>query len=123
MGVWSYRLCRGANPRRPQATAHDVDRRVYSLSPFWSVSHPTPATQCRSNPVSGRGLPKTGIFQIPAGDYRLFRTKTPQIRGLETHNQFTKARRWRAFLAFLRVKSPGAGLVGWGGRIRTLRWW
>ena len=24
-------------------------------------------------PVSGRGLPKTGIFQISAGDYRLFR--------------------------------------------------
>jgi hypothetical protein len=31
-----------------------------------------PATQCRSNPVSGRGLLKTGIFQKLAGDYRRF---------------------------------------------------
>jgi len=33
------------------------------------------ATQCRSNPVSCRSLPKTGIFQISAGDYRRFRAK------------------------------------------------
>src|SRR5260221_11502850 len=26
------------------------------------------ATQCGSNPVSGGGLPKTGIFQVSAGD-------------------------------------------------------
>ena len=36
----------------------------------------TATTQCRSNPVSGRGLPKTGIFQILAGDYRLFRARS-----------------------------------------------
>jgi hypothetical protein len=30
-------------------------------------------TQCRSNPVSGRSLPKTGVFRMSAGDYRLFR--------------------------------------------------
>jgi hypothetical protein len=33
------------------------------------------ATQCRSNPLSYRSLPKTGIFQISAGDYRGFRAK------------------------------------------------
>jgi hypothetical protein len=34
------------------------------------------AIQCRSNLVSSRGLPKTGIIQMPAGDYRLFRSGT-----------------------------------------------
>jgi hypothetical protein len=71
------------------------------------------ATQCRSNPVSGRGLLKTGIFQILARDYRLFRAGSGQIRSPETGCQFAKARHWRAFLRLLRVKSPGAGLVGW----------
>lgn len=33
-----------------------------------------------------------------------------------------KARHWRAFLTLLWAKSLGAGLPGWGGRIRTLRW-
>jgi hypothetical protein len=36
------------------------------------------ATQCRSNPVSGRSLPKTGVFQMSAGDYRLFRSESAQ---------------------------------------------
>ena len=81
------------------------------------------AKQCRSNPVSGRGLPKTGIFQISAGDYRRFRSRSGQFGSPETDSQFAKARHWRAFLRLLRVKSPGVGLVGWGGRIRTLRWW
>jgi hypothetical protein len=40
----------------------------------------------------------------------------------ETDSQFPKARHWPAFLRLLRVKSPGAGLVGWGGRIRTSIW-
>jgi hypothetical protein len=69
-------------------------------------------TQCRSNLVSGFGLPKTGIFQISARDYRLFRSGTDQIRSLETNRQFTKARHWRAFLALARVKSPVVGLPG-----------
>jgi hypothetical protein len=80
-------------------------------------------TQCRSNQVSGRGLLKTGIFQILAGDYRLFRAGSGQIRSPETGYQFAKARHWRAFLRLLRVKSPGTGLVGWGERIRTAAWW
>ena len=71
------------------------------------------ATPCRSNPVSGRSLRKTGMFQILARDYRLFRAGKGQIRYLETDNQFAKARQWRAFLRFLRVKSPGAGMAGW----------
>jgi len=40
-------------------------------------------------PVLGPSLPKTGIFQISAGDYRLFRSGTDQIRSLETNRQFT----------------------------------
>jgi hypothetical protein len=80
------------------------------------------AMQSRPNPVSGRCLPKTGIFQISAGDYRRFRSRSGQFRSPETDSQFAKARHWRAFLAFLRVKSPVARLVGWGGRIRTSIW-
>ena len=77
------------------------------------------ATQFRTNPVSGRRLPKTGIFQIFAGDYRRFRSRSGQFRSPETDRQFAKARHWRAFLALPRVKSLGAGLVGWSERIRT----
>src|SRR5712671_1962139 len=42
------------------------------------------AKQCRSNPVSGRRLPKTGIFQMSAGDYRLFWSENAANRNLET---------------------------------------
>jgi hypothetical protein len=71
------------------------------------------ATQCRSNPVSYRGLPKTGIFQISTGDYRRFRSRNGQFRRPETDNQFAKARHWRAFLRLLGVKSPSTALPGW----------
>ena len=46
-----------------------------------------------------------------------------QFRSPETDGQFAKARRWRAFLRLPRVKSSGARLPGWGGRIRTSAWW
>ena len=78
-----------------------------------------PATQSRSNPVSGRCLQKTGIFQISTGNYRRIRSRRGQFRRPETDNQLAKARHWRAFLRLPRVKSTGAGLAGWGGRIRT----
>ena len=81
------------------------------------------ATQCKSNPVSGRGLPKTGIFQISVGDYWLFRSENAQNRSPETDGQFAKARHWRAFVRVSGTVSPSAGLVGWGGRIRTSVWW
>jgi hypothetical protein len=42
------------------------------------------ATQCRSDPVSSRSLPKTGVFQMSAGDYRLFRSENGQNRSPET---------------------------------------
>ena len=71
------------------------------------------ATQCRSDPVSSRRLPETGIFQISAGDYRRFLPGSRQIWSLETDRKFAKARHWRAFLVLLRAKSLGAGLVGW----------
>src|ERR1700737_4501211 len=73
----------------------------------------------RIEPVSRRCLPKTGIFQIFAGDYRRFGSRSGQFRSPETDSQFAKARYWRAFLRLLRVESPGAGLVGWSERIRT----
>jgi len=71
------------------------------------------ATQCRSNPVSGRDLPKTGVFQMSAGDYRLFRSENAQNRSPETGGGFAKARHWRAFLRVSGTVSPSAGLPGW----------
>jgi hypothetical protein len=71
------------------------------------------ATQCRSNPLSGRSLSKTGIFQISAGDYRRFRSHSGQFRSLETGRQFLKPRHWRAFLRLRRAKSLVVGLAGW----------
>jgi hypothetical protein len=78
-----------------------------------------PTTQCRSNPVSSRGLQKTGIFQIFAGDYRRFIPGSGQIWSPETNDQLAKARCRRAFLRLPRTASLKAGLPGWGGRIRT----
>src|SRR5260370_35258057 len=72
-----------------------------------------PTTQCRSHPVSGRGLPKTGIFQIFAGDYRRFLPGSGQIWSLETDGQFAKACCWWAFLRLLRTASLTVGLPGW----------
>ena len=69
--------------------------------------------QCRLNPVSGRRLPETGIFQISAGDYRRFLLGRGHNWSLETDSQFSKAGHWRAFLALVRAKSQGAGLPGW----------
>jgi hypothetical protein len=40
---------------------------------FLAARNAISATQCISNPVSGRSHLKTGIFQILAGNYRLFR--------------------------------------------------
>ena len=70
-------------------------------------------TQCRLNPVSGRNLPKTGVFQLSAGDYRQFRSENAQNRSPETGGQFAKGRHWQAFLLISGTFSPGAGLAGW----------
>jgi hypothetical protein len=74
------------------------------------------ATRPRSadrTPVSGPGLPKTGIFQISAGDYQRFRSHSGRFWSPETASRFAKARHWRAFLSLLRAKSPVVGLPGW----------
>lgn len=77
------------------------------------------ATQCRSNPVSGRSLPKTGVFQMHGRDYRQFRPENPESRSQETDRKFAEARHWRAFHRILGTFSLTAALPGWGGRIRT----
>jgi hypothetical protein len=81
------------------------------------------ATQCRSSPVSGPRLPKTGIFQISAGDYRRFRSHSGRFRSPETVSRFAQARHWRAFLSLLRAKSPVVGLVGWRRSADRTRLW
>jgi hypothetical protein len=65
---------------------------------------------------------KTGVFQMSAGDYWLFRSENAQNRSPETDGQFAKARHWRAFLRVSGTVSPSAGLPGWGGRNRTSIW-
>ena len=49
------------------------------------------ATQCRSNPVSVRRLPETGIFHISAGDYRGIRPARCQIGSPEIIDRLAKA--------------------------------
>jgi len=78
---------------------------------------PLRPTQCRSNPVSGRSLPKTGVFsKYPPETIGLFRLENGQNRSLETSGQFAKARHWRAFLRVSGIFSLSVELVGLGGR-------
>src|SRR5260370_14587871 len=65
-----------------------------------------PATQCRSNPVSGTCLPKTGIFQVSAADYGRFRSRTGQFLSPATDCQFAKARQWPPLFALDHPKLP-----------------
>ena len=50
------------------------------------------ARQCRSNPVSGPCLPKTGIFQSAARDYRRFRSQIAESGSIETERRTAKSR-------------------------------
>ena len=72
---------------------------------------PTRATQRRSNPASCRSLPKTGVFHISAGDYRLFGSENLEDLNLETGP--SKARHWCAFLRASRTLSLNDALPGW----------
>jgi hypothetical protein len=83
------------------------------LSVKYSNTTAAAATQCRSNPVSGRSLSKTGVFHMSAGDYRRFRSENAADRSLETGDQFAKGRRWRAFLRLSGPTSLSARLPGW----------
>jgi hypothetical protein len=71
------------------------------------------ASQCRSNPVSGRRLRKTGIIQRMAGDFRPFRSTVRKIGSVETGYRIAKGRRWRAFLRPVDLKPAAAALPGW----------
>ena len=73
-------------------------------------------------PVSDRSLPKTGVLQMSAGDYRIFRSENAVSRSLETGSIFAKARHWRAFLRASWPFYLDAVLAGWGRRIRTSIW-
>src|ERR1700733_10336386 len=79
----------------------------------FAVSTASSATQCRSNRAPARNPQKTGVFQMSAGDYWLFRSENAQNRSPETGGQFAKARHWRAFLRVSGTVSPSAGLPGW----------
>src|SRR5258708_2188420 len=66
---------------------------------------------------------KREYFKYPPETIGYFAPEVAKFGRLETVHWIAKARHWRAFLALLRAKSLGGGLIGWGGRIRTLRWW
>jgi hypothetical protein len=112
----STRQIRGA-PMANQIKAHPIVEKCHQSVRRLAQVPPGDARASRHRSPAAV-LPKTGIFQISAGDYRLFRAGNGQIRSLETSCQFAKARHRRAFLRLLRAKSPDAGLAGWGGRIR-----
>jgi hypothetical protein len=69
--------------------------------------------QCRSNPVSGQSLPKTGVFSMYAGDYRLFRAQNARNRNRKTGAEFAEARHWRAITRGSGQFSLSSGLPGW----------
>jgi hypothetical protein len=50
------------------------------------------AAQCRSNPVSGASLPKTGIFTVTAGDFRQISLGFGELGSLEKVHRIAKAR-------------------------------
>jgi hypothetical protein len=102
-----------ADPKRIAVPVFDEVRRNSHHTAFSTECTAGPATQCRSNPVSGPRLKKTGIFQTSAADCRQFRCQSDQIGSLETGYEIAKARRWRAFLPLQRVKFLSAELVGW----------
>jgi hypothetical protein len=69
----SARQCRVDIPNLPPTKAENLA----DFTAAWAI-------QCRSNPVSDQSLPKTGVFQMSAGDYRLLRSENAQNRSLET---------------------------------------
>jgi hypothetical protein len=87
-------------PTRRSPSKPNGDRACSSPnSPPWPsairecrVRTAAPVAQCRSNPVSSRRLPKTGVFRYPAGDFGRFRPESGKIWSLETDSQFAKAR-------------------------------
>jgi hypothetical protein len=74
---------------------------------------PGPATQWRSNSVSGVSLPKTGIFAVAAGDFRHIGIGFGEFWSLETVYQIAKTRQLWAFLPIPGVVSPASAVVGW----------
>jgi hypothetical protein len=101
-GAATVRQCGLGIPNLPPAKAENLAS--------YTATRPRSADR---TPVSGPGLPKTGIFQISAGDYRRFRSHSGRFWSPETASRFAKARHWRAFLSLLRAKSPVVGLPGW----------
>jgi hypothetical protein len=70
----------------------------------------SPAMQGRSNPVSGRNLPKRESFKCPPETIGYFAPENAQNRSPETG---AKARHWRAFLRVSGTVSLSAVPVAW----------
>ena len=111
-GLYVLRQCGLGIPNLPAAKAENLASGTASS-----------ATQCRSNPVFGRRLQKTGIFQIFGGDYRLILRESAQIRCPETDGGFVKARHWQAFPALLGQNLQASECLAGARRIRTFARW
>jgi hypothetical protein len=74
----------------------------FCRSEYLATCNASSATQCRLNPVSGRNLPKRGIFRVSAGDYRLFCPENGQNWTLETVGLIRKSPPLAGFYAGIR---------------------
>jgi hypothetical protein len=67
-----HQICMDWRHMREMLAAGDANYSELKNVCIWNKSNAgmgtSSATQCGSNPVSGGGLPKTGIFQVSAGD-------------------------------------------------------
>jgi hypothetical protein len=116
MGVWSYDFV--------EAQTHDGRKlRLMTLIDEFTRSPPFGASANLTIPChTGQAVqiepslrpssPKTGVFQMSAGDYRLFWSENATNRSLETGAKFAKARHWRAFLWVKGTFSLSSGLAG-----------
>jgi hypothetical protein len=111
-----------------RATLSTSSWKTLSSPDSWSGATPSPlptATlqrQSRSNQVSSRGLPKTGIFAKTAGDIReLGQSRSPIWEGGD-RRQVQETPLLTALSRLPKETGSEAGLRGWGGRDRTSEW-
>jgi hypothetical protein len=79
-------------------------------------------TQYMIEPISGRSLPKTGIFAVLARDFPRIWSSFREIGSTETGRRIANARHWQAFLRLFGTVSQRVTMPGWGERIRTSIW-
>jgi hypothetical protein len=94
MGVWSYDFVELQTHDGPQAPAHDVDRRVYSLSSVGKSHDPMPhrprSTDRTQSPVAVSQ--KREYFKHPPETIGIFRLRVARFWSLETGSHHSGGR-------------------------------